>query len=291
MKFDFNFWEGIKKKIKFIHLNFLFDLIGGSYLSKEELDFLKKEIGKNNLDYEKIPLLDKIFHLGKLTQKLGVDNVNKLSKEDFNKYIKTANIYSKNNLDKIKKQAYLDILGKQYKIEKDIRQIIQNQNEKYNIGNIVKSIKNSFQEWSDLTASKSYISESIFNEGKIDEILKNSDNNDIFIYKVPLSDACPICKKVYLNFDGSPKIFKLSDLQNNGTNIGIKNSKDWKATVGCVHPNCRCLLQKLNLAKGTTINDYIWNGNIYTLKENLDSNKIERKSKVEIQIGNKKFEI
>ena len=105
--------------IKLFHLNFLFDTIGEDYLSEEEINFLEKNLGKPNLNRSKIPLLDKIFAFGLIAEKIGLENANKLTKKDIEKWIGENQIKLKEQLDKIKAQAYLDVLGKQFKIEKD----------------------------------------------------------------------------------------------------------------------------------------------------------------------------
>lgn len=63
-------------------------------------------------------------------------------------------------------------------------------------------------------------------------------------YKVPAPDACPHCKRLHIGPDGAPRIFKLSTLVANGTNVGRK-ARDWRAVVGTVHPNCACPLYYL----------------------------------------------
>ena len=302
--FGVDFWNKIKNTIKVFHLNFLFNTIGFSYLSKDEIKFLEEEMGKDHLDYKAIPLLDKIFILGQISQKLGMTNTNKLNIDDFNKFINQQNSSKYNikpstkELDKIKKQTYLDILGKQFLIEKDIRQFILNEesnNKKINLSNLTDNIKEKFSNWSYLDKSISYLSESAFNEGKAVEIKEESDLSDPYVYKVPLGDekTCEYCKSAYLNSDGSAKIFKLSQLQANGTNIGLK-PEFWKPTLIVLHLNCRCVLQYLNLLKGTTINDYIWDYGTqrYILnKDIIKERKVERKSKVKITIGTKIFEV
>lgn len=63
---------------------------------------------------------------------------------------------------------------------------------------------------------------------------------DALVAKVPTDGACPKCRSLYLE-NGRPKIFKLSDLMANGTNIGRK-SKEWLPTIGAIHPWCKCTL-------------------------------------------------
>ena len=67
---------------------------------------------------------------------------------------------------------------------------------------------------------------------------------DTLVFKRPMPDACPRCRSLHLGPDGAPRIFKLTYLQNNGTNVGRKAS-EWLPVVGGVHPFCQCMLQKI----------------------------------------------
>ena len=80
-------------------------------------------------------------------------------------------------------------------------------------------------------------------EGQAREMAKRGDPDDIRVAKQPNPDACPDCIRLHLTAGpGSPpRIFKLSELTANGTNVGLKR-KDWKAVVGPVHPYCGCEL-------------------------------------------------
>jgi uncharacterized membrane protein (UPF0127 family) len=66
---------------------------------------------------------------------------------------------------------------------------------------------------------------------------------NIRVAKRPQHTACPDCIRLHLtNGPGSaPKIFRLSTLIGNGSNIGRKR-RSWKAVVGTVHPWCACEL-------------------------------------------------
>lgn len=300
--FSYNFWEKIQKTIKVFHLNFLYDLIGGRFLSKQEIDFLKKELGKDKFKKENISLLDKIFILGKLSQKLGINNINKVNIEDFEKFVKEENIPNFNtienkSLNSLKRQAYLDILGKQFACEKEARQIVLNEENKNNgkikMSNLTKALKEKFEELSDIKKSVNYISESVFNNGRVDEIKEETGEEDPYVYIVSRSNCCPHCRRVYQTSNG-PKIFKLSELQANGNNIGIKNPNNWKPTIPCLHPSCYCILFNLYIPKGYSVDDFIWNGDRYILEDKKQIIKNENKKerpKVKIQIGDKNFEV
>lgn len=88
--------------------------------------------------------------------------------------------------------------------------------------------------------------------------LLEDGNVDKLVYKRPLPTACAQCKHLYLLPDGeTPRLFKLSELINNGTNIGRKphpvkggkvkaggrddGQETLKAVAGTIHPWCQCL--------------------------------------------------
>ena len=59
------------------------------------------------------------------------------------------------------------------------------------------------------------------------------------IARPPENGACVHCKALLLDSDGTPKIFTVENIVNNGTNVG-KKSAQWEATVWPIHPHCRC---------------------------------------------------
>ncbi len=95
------------------------------------------------------------------------------------------------------------------------------------------------------------------NQGQAMDLLEKFGTDQLF-YKMPLPTACPQCRHAYLEADGvTPRVFKLTDLMSNGTNIGRKphpvrggavlsgGRSDGKATLqpvaGLMHPWCQCL--------------------------------------------------
>jgi hypothetical protein len=64
------------------------------------------------------------------------------------------------------------------------------------------------------------------------------------VYKLPYAGACPSCLGLLLEEpvpDGKPRLFTLSELLGNGSNIG-RPKAEHKAVVGPQHPWCRCTL-------------------------------------------------
>lgn len=75
---------------------------------------------------------------------------------------------------------------------------------------------------------------------------------DVLVAKRPMPDACKHCKRLHLGPDGHPRIFKLSELEANGTNVGRK-AADWLPVVGTVHPHCQC--QMIRVPAGWGFNE------------------------------------
>lgn len=86
---------------------------------------------------------------------------------------------------------------------------------------------------------------------------------DCLVYKKPAHDACAYCRYLYM-VGNIPRIFWLSELTANGTNegrrpkkamlSGLKSHDDWRATLGSVHPFCKCSLHQV--PKGHTFNEH-----------------------------------
>jgi hypothetical protein len=78
--------------------------------------------------------------------------------------------------------------------------------------------------------------------GVADQI-RNDEGEDATVFKQPTPDACPDCIALHLTggIGSPPRLFKLSELEANGTNVGRKRA-DWKPVVGTVHPWCACEL-------------------------------------------------
>jgi hypothetical protein len=74
-------------------------------------------------------------------------------------------------------------------------------------------------------------------------VARHGDPKAIRVAKIPDPDACKRCIELHLTggAGSKPRIFKLSDLEANGTNVGRKQA-EWKAVVGPVHPWCACEL-------------------------------------------------
>lgn len=78
-----------------------------------------------------------------------------------------------------------------------------------------------------------------FQRGQVSEVSPEEE-----IYKLPRPQACQHCMRLHLERDGSPKIYRLRDVQGS-TNVGKKPAA-WTFVLGPVHPHCYCTLYRVS---------------------------------------------
>lgn len=104
-----------------------------------------------------------------------------------------------------------------------------------------------FRDWKRVSSTEVSTAMNLGEADAIVERNKGKKSEEIYVYKRVNKDAatCVHCKKAYLRDDQvTPKVFKLSELQANGTNYGLKAS-EYKPTITPLHPNCRCALVEI----------------------------------------------
>ena len=79
--------------------------------------------------------------------------------------------------------------------------------------------------------------------GATDRIVsQNRDKKpeEVYVYRIVVNDQalCKWCDRFYQDDDGSPKVYRLSTLLDNGSNYG-KKTAEWNPVVGATHPNDR----------------------------------------------------
>jgi hypothetical protein len=112
---------------------------------------------------------------------------------------------------------------------------------------LASEIGHATKDWSrDMQRVAATEKQSAMQEGTAREMAKGRDPAQIRVAKIPAPDACSDCIRLHLTAGqgSAPRIFKLSELQSNGTNVGRKRA-NWKAGVGPVHPWCGCELQEV----------------------------------------------
>ncbi|RYF16602.1 MAG: hypothetical protein EOO77_12350 [Oxalobacteraceae bacterium] len=93
--------------------------------------------------------------------------------------------------------------------------------------------------------------------------------SDALVCKRPSSGCCDLCRDLCIGPDGAPRIFRLSDLQAQGSNYGRK-SGEMRAVVGAIHPNCVSRGTSVMLAGGSCPIEYVQPGDwVWTHRQRL----------------------
>lgn len=260
--------QEILRVISFNHTLFIGTNIGYDLLTKED----KKELQLYGIDPESIKTdftpFEQQFYFGRLSAALGDKNTKNISYNDFLKYLRRGqyNPLSEREeamLDYAKQKTYGHIKGLGDRITQTVNGLIveedQAKRDKYEetiknsieraiierdtVNSIVSEIGNKMNNWAiDLGRIAATEMQTVFSEGRSLEIEKRY-GKDAECWKEVYPQACRHCIQAYTtNGIGSkPRVFKLSTLRANGTNIGRKQS-EWKPVIPAHHPYCRCLI-------------------------------------------------
>ena len=102
----------------------------------------------------------------------------------------------------------------------------------------------------DLRSAIRAVSQSLFLGGLVDSLTNGDDPDNVYVIRIPYPGACKHCIRVFLNPDGSPKVFRLSELLANGEDL-YRKPADYIPVVNQLHFNCRCGILRVssNLSK------------------------------------------
>lgn len=91
--------------------------------------------------------------------------------------------------------------------------------------------------------------------------LRKEYGDDVWVAKRAMGDACRHCVRLHVGPDGHPRIFKLSELEANGTNVGRK-AADWLPVVGATHPHCHPPGTRILTARGEVSIEHVRPGDM-----------------------------
>jgi len=306
--------DQIQKLLNIIRYNHTFLIatnLGTDVLSKEDENLLKVYGVDMKIFDKNVPEYEKMFLLGRLTSTLNEAQIRQLEFNDVEKYVKRGQYIDlsqreRNELKMAKMKTYSHIKGLGSRVENKVTNIIAEEEQKRksdyekvikkeiergvverkSVTNIVSEIGNSLNDWQrDWGRIVETEMNDIFQQGRAATMTENF-GEDVNVYKEVYEKACRYCISAYLtNGIGSkPKVFKLSELESNGSNVG-KKVIDWKPVLYSLHPHCRCLLKRVP-------EGYEWDEEKgqFVLPEKWER-KVKRKSKIKIQVGDKNFEV
>lgn len=268
-------------------------------LNKHGIDPDKLSEGKDTTYFE-------MFMWGKLATILSDPQCSELTYEDFEKYIKRGQYiplttFENQKLDIAKQRTYGHLKGLGDKMKQTINGIVVEQDSKRreeyekvikgelergvvdrkSVSSIISEIGHKTDDWRrDWGRIVETEMNSIYQLGRAEQISKDK-GSEALVFKTVFEKACRFCIKFYLTngLGSKPRVFKLAELQANGSNVGKKQA-DWKPVIESVHPFCRCQLQLI--PKG-----YEWDEEESKFKPTEKELTFKRTAKAKLTIGDK----
>lgn len=265
--------------------------LGSHVLTDQE----KSVLADHGIDYNRVydPTKDVVelnFHLGLLSNILSQTQAKNLEYNDLVKYIQSGQHIAlsereRATIDSLKMQSMADIRSHRGKIFQDINNVVNNElgnlkadqqefiretilqgtRERKSRKIIAREIAKLTGDWSrNFDKSVQYISHTALNEGRA-AMMERRYGQEAKVYFQVQQDACDHCIKHYLTAGAGsePKVFTLKELQQNGSNIGRKQS-EWRPVLHALHIHCRCLATDY-------IPNTVWNGTRFIHAKNRES--------------------
>ena len=259
------------------NVKFLASQIGEDFLSKKDKALLKSA----GIDIKKLPkkdVIDNAFKFGIIAMAVGDERAQKLNYKNFKKFIADNNYVPLNDKEKaalefVKGRVYSDIKGLGNKLSQSLNMVAIEADKKKRertqkiindktqeailyrkdkrwlaseLANATKDYLRNFERIAD------YVLHEAYSQGRVMSLLKTEDSEETEVYFLVKADACKQCHDLYLHSNGKPRIFKLSTIMSNGTNIGKKQA-DWLPVVPPLHPHCRCEIMKKRKGYATSL--------------------------------------
>lgn len=251
-------------------LIFIAQQVGLNYLTPAEKFILTQAGVDLNKFTNSKGIIEHAFLFGILAEAIGDKRAKNMSYADFTKFLASGQFIPLTEaeefaLDQIKGRAYTDItnLGQRMKNTLSNVALKNNQSRAAAVAQVIrgKAIKaielrkssrqlaaelaEASQDWEvDWLRIAYYLMHEAYNTGRAQSILKTYGQNAEVYFDV-YEGACKECRELYLedpdDIHSKPKVFKLVDVIQNGSNINVKR-QNWKPTISPTHPYCRCTI-------------------------------------------------
>ena len=247
------------KKVIEEHMNIIMELtIGDTFVSPQTLKKLGIPKSISNL-------ITDSYKYGKLSTVVN-KNLSKMSPQEVNSLIKKLKVSTRQqkSIEYLKAKTQLSIdnltqrmtsavvtsalqgqLNMYQAIDKVIPNAVKEGTDRYKVIQQLRDLTQDWErDWHRVAHSEMWDAKV---QGEANAIIDNESpiskkGRDTIVFKRPAPNACNKCKQLYLESNGvTPKLFKITELQSNGSNYGKKQA-DWKPTLGILHPNCMCPL-------------------------------------------------
>ena len=258
--------------IKFQHVLFGVGISGKDVISNNDMNLLRSHgINPDQLEIPDLLPMEQSFQFGRLAAALGNYNTKEIKYSDFKKFVqggghRALSTREQLTLKSIRSNTFQNVKGLGERVSSNLissltmteakrraayAKILQEElaegviNRK-TTADIVRELGKRTDDWNrDLGRLVETESHNAYEEGRAAE-LEEKNGADVLVYKDVYNGACQHCIKAYLTggLGSKPKIFKLSELRANGTNVGRK-AAEYLPTLGALHPHCRCTLNML----------------------------------------------
>jgi hypothetical protein len=246
--------EEVEELLKIIGRNHV--VVGGSSLAVDD----RKTLLKYGIDFSQVSSLiaeniSTPFNLGMLAKSLRVAETNNYSYKQLIEYVKKGRYIPPSSretllLERVK-ELKLGFMGSEEGI---IRQeIIEDLNDGKTTKQIASDLGHKTGYWG-FEDILNRLKATVFEEARVLDIKERNPTVDPHVFKwVSKNGCCSHCTRLYLTkgVTSEPKIFRLSELERNGSNEG-KSEWDWKPTIYPTHDWCSCSIYQLP-------NGYLWN--------------------------------
>ena len=291
-------------------LQFVLYNVGQEVLDPYELEILRVAgVDIQKLEQEFTPW-EQQFLFGRLAGLIGHENAKTLNYKDVYQYFQAKQFIplsprEKDTLEIAKRRSYSHIkgLGETIKstIEGTAYEVDLKRRDKYEkvissaveravlyregAAEVMSEIGHKTGDW-DRNLHRIAVTEmnTVMQEGIASDI-ERRHGGDALVYKDTFESACRHCIEFYTTagIGSKPRIFKLSELRANGTNVG-KKVADWKPVVGSTHPYCRCHLRHKRLGLE-------WDSEQKRFVEKEYVSEYKDMPAIHVQVGSKHFEV
>lgn len=296
----------IQQAIDIIHQQYsmmILTTLGNESLPDEDRLFLQGMGVNTDLVALQYPYYLQSFLLGRLAALLREPQMMQITRQDFNTYVKKKQFIPLSERERTeygisREMTYNHLKGLADRVVGESRNRLLEENKKQIIQQTIsdavrdrKSIQSVIsdlghrtgdwgRDWKRIVVTEM---QNIYNQGKA-ATLADKYGDEQLVWKQVLPMACRHCIRLYTTagIGSEPRIFKLSVLNANGTNIG-RAVADWLPVIGSTHPHCRCDLREVH--KGQK-----WDAEVGAfVYSDIVERKVIRTSKIKVTVGTKEF--
>lgn len=307
--------QRILSNVDFTIAKLVAETLGKDYLTRDDIDLLKKRGVDLVKLIPKFPSHLQAFLFGRVSAAIGTKGSSRMTYSEFTKFLANMGAFAPKTPEMefyrvAANKTYTHIKGLGERLKNDVRasiaseelnflaateaakaektlhdEILDGTFERRAVKKITSNIAHQMNDWGrDWGRIVETECQDVFNLGRAQFIMSNDPDPKVYFDVYP--GACRHCIRLYLTggIGSKPRVFNLLDLLANGTNYGVK-SKDWKATIHPVHPFCRCDLRELPPG-------YEWDEETHQFSPRKDyERQVERKGKVRITIGDREYTV